>query len=166
MRGVGLRHADLRDANLRNTDFGPVSKKEAERALKRTGRNQQLRINPSVDWGMGSFCNSESLSDVNCYNGMLSGADLSGADLTNANFSMAEIDNTNFSGANLTGATFINTEMNHVNFSNANLTGANLAGSALAITWSNTTCPDGSITNTGCPLNDDYAYTKVATANS
>ena len=165
MRGVGLRHADLRDANLRNADFGPVSKKEAEKALKRTSRNHQLRTVPSVDWGMG-FCNSESLSDVNCYNGMLSGANLSGADLTNANFSMAEIDNTNFTGATLTGATFINTEMSHVNFTNANLTGANLEGAAGQITWSNTTCPDGSITSTGCPLNDDYAYTKVATANS
>jgi uncharacterized protein YjbI with pentapeptide repeats len=89
------------------------------------------------------------------------GADLSGADLTNANFSMAEIDNTNFTDANLTGATFINTKMSHMNFTNANL-----EGSTGQITRSNTTCPDGSITSTGCPMNADYVYTKVATANS
>jgi len=166
MRGVGLRHGDLRDANLRNADFGPVSKKDADKAIKRVSRSQ-LRTIPSVDWGMASFCNSESLSDVNCYNGMLSGADLSGADLTNANFSLAEIDDTKFTGANLTGATFITTNLNHVNFSNANLTGANLAvGSSVQVTWSNTTCPDGTVTSSGCPLNDDYAYTKVASANS
>lgn len=166
MRGVGLRHGDLRDANLRGADFGPVSKKDVDKALKRVGRTQ-LRTIPAVDWGMASFCNSESLSDVNCYNGMLSGADLSGADLTNANLSLAEIDDTKFTGANLTGATFIMTNMNHVNFTNANLTGANLAvGSAVQITWSNTTCPDGTVTSTGCPLNDTYAYTKVASANS
>ena len=167
MRGVVLRHGDLRDANLRDADFGPVLKKDVAKALKRSGRNQQLRTSPSLNWGDMTFCNNESLSDVNCYNGMLSGADLSGTDLTNANFSMAEIDNTNFTSANLTGATFINSEMDHVNFTKANLTGANLSGaSSIQITWSNTTCPDGSVTSTGCPLNDDYAYTKVANANS
>ena len=34
---------------------------------------------------------------------------------------------------------------------NADLTGANLTGAILTdVTWSNTTCPDGTLTNTGC----------------
>ncbi len=163
MRGVGLRHGDLRDANLRNADFGPVSKKYADKANKRVSRSQ-LRTIPSVDWGMTAGCQSEAQGNVNCDNGVLNGADLSGADLTNANFNLAMIDHADFTAANLTGAIFISTELNHVNFSNANLTGANLTVSTtVQVTWSNTTCPDGTVTSTGCPLNDVFAYTKDLT---
>jgi|TARA_B110000503_G_scaffold128465_1_gene199591 uncharacterized protein YjbI with pentapeptide repeats len=53
-----------------------------------------------------------------------------GATLTGANLSGADLTGTNLRGANLTGA---------------NLTGANLT----AVKWSNTTCPDGTVTDTG-----------------
>ena len=73
--------------------------------------------------------------------------DLSGAQLFNANFSWS-----NLSWANLSGANLIN----------ANLTGANLTGTDLDgaitfnanftdVTWSDTTCPDGSNSSTNTP---------------
>jgi uncharacterized protein YjbI with pentapeptide repeats len=44
-------------------------------------------------------------------------------------------------GANLSGANLTDAYMYQVNLTDANLTG---------MTWSNTTCPDGTVTNTGC----------------
>ena len=73
--------------------------------------------------------------------------DLSGAHLFNANLSWSNLSWANLSDANLT---------------NANLTGANLTGADLdgvitfnanfsEVTWSNTTCPDGSNSSTNTP---------------
>ena len=42
--------------------------------------------------------------------------------------------------------------MDGANLTDVNLTGADLTGAYLTgVTWSNTTCPDGTVTNTGCP---------------
>ena len=70
-------------------------------------------------------------------------ANLTGADLTGANLTCSDdfCANYRIRGANLTNA----------NLTNADLTGANLEFAILTgVTWDNTTCPDGSTTNTGC----------------
>ena len=58
-------------------------------------------------------------------------ANLALANLSNANLTFAWLANANLTGANLTGARPIRTVF----------TGA---------VWSNTTCPDGTVTSTGC----------------
>ena len=90
----------------------------------------------------------------------LRGANLQGADLRSANLKYADL-----RGANLKGAKFRYAAPVHgkkakrgnstpscapncqgANLTDANLTGANLIG----VFWSNTTCPNGTVTNTGC----------------
>jgi alpha-tubulin suppressor-like RCC1 family protein len=81
----------------------------------------------------------QSLSGCNLHGLNLKGAQLSGANLSNANLNGANLSSANLSGANLSGA----------NLNGANLTGANLSGAGVTgtnfnkVTWSNTTCPDG-----------------------
>jgi len=59
-----------------------------------------------------------------------------GARLTNGKFKLTSFENADLTGADLTGA---------------DLTGALLSGGKLSgVIWSTTTCPDGTVTNTGC----------------
>ena len=74
----------------------------------------------------------------------LSGAQLSGAGLSNANLNGSNLDGADLSGVNLTGA-----NLNAVNLTGANLTGATLTSTTNLnkVTWSGTTCPDGTSSN-------------------
>jgi hypothetical protein len=78
----------------------------------------------------GSNLNKGDLSGALLVNADLSGANLNGADLSGALLNGANLSGANLHGADLTGA----------NLTGANLSGANLTG----VVWSNTTCPDGS----------------------
>ena len=108
----------------------------------------------------------------------LRGADFRGADLRGADFRGAKLRRADFREADLTGARFdasfrkgkqangVDTPAcaplcTYTNLSGANLTGAtlifaNLASATLAdanltdVIWSNTTCPNGTVTSTGC----------------
>ena len=85
-----------------------------------------------IDWTIpgstpGNGCN---FTDANLTNQKLSAANLTNANFSTANFASADLTNANLTGANLTGAT---------NMGTAILTG---------VTWSNTTCPDGTVSNT------------------
>ena len=64
------------------------------------------------------------------------GANLYRANLTNANLFRAFLTSANLTNANLFRA----------NLGGANLTGAILSGAQ----WANTTCPNGTVTSTGC----------------
>ncbi len=96
------------------------------------------------------------LTGADLYEANLYLANMSGANLTGANLYEAYVDGANLSGANLTGANLNWAYLTAVNLTGANLTDANLFGAGLnaanltGVTWSNTTCPDGTITNTGC----------------
>jgi hypothetical protein len=82
-----------------------------------------------------------------------SNPDFADANLTGAMFNGAALVYTNFTNANLTGVDFLGTVMEHGTFTGANLTNANFTDADLdtatgvtnapGITWSNTTCPDG-----------------------
>ena len=95
----------------------------------------------------------------------LSGADLAKVDLTNANLKDADLNSAYLAGANLTGANLTNVNLRFaklynynpqsnqplevVNLTNANLKGADLTGADLTrAIWSNTTCPNGTKSNT------------------
>jgi Pentapeptide repeats (8 copies) len=81
------------------------------------------------------------------------GANLSRADGDGGNFSGAQFEGANLSGssfvnANLTGAALQDSNLQGANFTGANLTGADLdRANVYKVTWSNTTCPDGTNSN-------------------
>ncbi len=83
-------------------------------------------------------------------NGVTS-VDLSVATFGSVDLTNAAMYGDNLTGATLTGAgTFTGTNLSYDNFANADLTGAfSLSGAILTgATWSNTTCPDGSNSDT------------------
>lgn len=98
-------------------------------------------------------------------------SDMSGTDFTGANFTGPVAGTVVFSGTNLTGARFNGAQVSSATFFRANLTGASLTGANLrgaaivgtslsgaslagaqlgGVIWDRATCPDGTLTNTGC----------------
>jgi hypothetical protein len=88
------------------------------------------------------------LHGLDLSNAILAGADLSsGTDLSNANLNEA-----NLSGANLSFANLSGTNLNQADLTGANLTGAITTGANFnKVTWSNTTCPDGTNSSASTP---------------
>jgi hypothetical protein len=88
------------------------------------------------------------LHGLDLSNAIVAGADLSsGTDLSNANLNKADLSGANVSFANLSGA-----NLNKADLTGANLTGAITTGSNFnQVTWSNTTCPDGSNSSASTP---------------
>jgi hypothetical protein len=101
----------------------------------------------------GKIMQGGDLSGAELNNANLNGANLQKSFLPNANLTGASIRGTNLqqsdlSGTNLTNADLRGSNLQQSNMTNANLTGANLAGANIQnITWSNTTCPDGTNSN-------------------
>ncbi|MGH2608484.1 MAG: pentapeptide repeat-containing protein [Tepidiformaceae bacterium] len=73
----------------------------------------------------------------------LAGANLEGADLSGASLFLADLTGANLRGANLDGAV-----ISHSNLEGADLTGASTTGAMLRGTYKNTTCPDGTNSDT------------------
>ena len=137
-RGADLRGADFRGAKLRHADFRGAKLKGARfDKVKQTGKNikQGTRQIPAC-----------ATTTAGCQGADLNGATLSNANLDDVNLSYSILDWANFTGANLTGANLSNAYLYYANLHYANLTGANLTG----VFWLNTTCPNGTITDTGC----------------
>jgi uncharacterized protein YjbI with pentapeptide repeats len=136
-RGADLRGADLRGAKLRHADLRGAKLKGARFDAPLGSRK---RAN-----GVG-VC-----SPRNCQGADLISANLTGAFLGEANLTGASLDYANLSSANLTGANLTSAWLSGTNLTGANLTGANLTGANLTTTmWWYTTCPDATVTNTGC----------------
>jgi uncharacterized protein YjbI with pentapeptide repeats len=84
----------------------------------------------------------------------LNTADLTGANLGGGSFAYANLHSANLPGANLNGGSFAHSDLSGANLLNANLTFANLTDATTdsftvvgGVTWSNTTCPDGTNSN-------------------
>ena len=101
--------------------------------------------------------NQATLVDADLVGAELIGADLTGADLTNTLITIARMRGAVLTRADLTNANLSQTNLNDADLSDSNLTdaviaradltGANLTGANLTgVTWSYTTCPDGSET--------------------
>ncbi len=80
-----------------------------------------------------------------------------GANLSEAVFDRADVIGADLTGADLSGATFTAVNFDGVDFTNANLTGALFLSDPVDgpnvfnnVTWSNTTCPDGTVRSTPC----------------
>ena len=127
-RGAKLRHADLRGANLKGARLDVV---------KRAGKGANGAPGPSCY----PNCQRADLSNAN-----LTGADVAAADLTNANLTRANLSDAMLYFADLTSANLTDADLSYAILLGADLTNANLTGT----TWSNTTCPDGTVTSTGC----------------
>lgn len=92
-------------------------------------------------------------SNANLSGAYLYRADLSGATMAGADLSGAHLWTTNLRGVNLAGANISGAAMSEVDLTGANLSDATLYGSFtehLDVTnafWSNTTCPDGTLSD-------------------
>jgi len=146
---ASLSNANLTNAGLSETDLTGASLAGATL----TGASGAAIIGTPAalpaDWsvrggyllgpGAGTYLTDANLSNLN-----LSGVDLSGLNLLRATFQHANLTGANLTKANLTGADFTS-----ANLTRANLTAATVSSTTFAGTiWSNTTCPDGSNSNT------------------
>jgi uncharacterized protein YjbI with pentapeptide repeats len=115
MEGVDFSSADLSGADLSNANLSPFAEDD------------------------GLFSSPTNLTDVDLKLADLQGANLNGATLTGARLTSAQME-----GANLTSAGLDNATLTHANLTNADMDLAALTGARLrGVTWSNTTCPDG-----------------------
>ncbi|MBM3635129.1 MAG: pentapeptide repeat-containing protein [Actinobacteria bacterium] len=163
LRGAILRHADLREAKLHGARMSwlPRRTRTANQAVAPDGI---AVTNPACagadltgDYSYGIDLGGGLLATAWLVGVNLSGANLSGANLGVAQFYMANLFCANLTGAYAYRASFIQANASRVNFTNADLTGAEfsngLPGTLWTTTgaiWSNTTCPDGTVTSTGC----------------
>lgn len=78
----------------------------------------------------------------------LADADLSSSNLRNVNLAKANLRGADFTHADLRGAVLSRALLDGADFTGANLRGANLDGASVsAVTWSDTQCPDGSLSS-------------------
>lgn len=98
--------------------------------------------------GPGANLTEATLGGANLSGMDLAGTNLAAATLIDANFTNATLNDANLTDATLTDATLTDATLNDANLTDATLTGANLTGASLTgITWANTGCPDGTISN-------------------
>jgi len=145
MRGVILRHSQLQDAQLRNANLGPVKRLTplTHKTAVSTPRSNAAPCFPQ--------CQGADLSGANLQGANLSGANLQGANLTGANLTAAILQGAVLTSANLTGAMLTYAQLSQANLSETDFAGA--VGSPAAVNnamWFETTCPNGTITNSGC----------------
>jgi uncharacterized protein YjbI with pentapeptide repeats len=81
---------------------------------------------------------------------MLTGCNLAGLNLSDASLAGADLQGANLNRANLSGANLSVANLSGANLNSADLMGANISGASITadtnfnhVTWSNTTCPDG-----------------------
>lgn len=180
LRGAVLRHAHLHEASFVNADMRPAAKRNTTRWTPRDlppvctygceGIDLGFTINNGANFTgadlTNAMLNGSQNYTSNFTNAILVGADLDGADfqaanLTNANLTRVSGEGLTLMQANLTNANLTSADLEHARLNGADLTGANLTGADLwsadltgailtGVTWSQTTCPDGTVTNTGC----------------
>jgi Pentapeptide repeats (8 copies)/Pentapeptide repeats (9 copies) len=129
LQGVNLQGANLQSANLQAANLHDAILQ---------GANLQ-----GVDGNGANFVDS-SLQGVNLQKGTYASANFEGANLQGSNLQGDDLTGTKFGQAMLDGSNLQGT-----NLTNADLTGASTKGANLnKITWSSTTCPDGTNSDT------------------
>ncbi len=141
LAAADLSFANLAGADLANVDLTSTLLGSANLVGVASGGVTGAPSSLPTDWsltngylvGPQAVVTSATLSSQNFNN-----RDLSGIDFTSTNLKSSSLVNTTLVGANL----------NSTNMTGTNLTGADLTGSSrLGVTWSNTTCPDGTNSN-------------------
>jgi uncharacterized protein YjbI with pentapeptide repeats len=130
--GAALQQSTITDADARNAKFLATN---------------LFRVEMS-----GINLNGATLTDSNLAQTIAQGARMSGANLSHTDLTVIDLRNADLSNADLSYANLAGANLNGANLTGANLTGAvlwmaDLNGANLGwVTWSNTTCPDGGIT--------------------
>ena len=128
LRRADLRFADLRGANLQGADLRSANLKFADLHGANL-KGAKFQYSAPVHGKKAKRSNLNLTCPPECPPANLQGANLTGAYLGGSPFGPA--------GANLTGAVLFG----------ANLTGAYVGD----VVWSDTACPNGTVTSTGCP---------------
>jgi uncharacterized protein YjbI with pentapeptide repeats len=135
LRGAYLVSINADSVNFANTDF-------TDAVLANAGFS-------NTDSSGATFTGGN-LTSISFTNGTATAANFSSATLTSGYLNYANFTSANFTNTNLTSS-----DLSFSNFSNANFTGANLTNTyafsatgmgtatVTGVTWSNTTCPDG-----------------------
>jgi uncharacterized protein YjbI with pentapeptide repeats len=132
LQGASLAAAHLEDANLTGAD------------LTRADLTGAVLATADLD--------GATLEHANLSHAIVNeDAKLTGADLRHANLTDASLVGSNLRTAYLNNAILIGADLTAANLTGAILTGANLTGANLrGAIFSDTTCPDGEVTNTHC----------------
>ena len=157
-RGAKMRHAEFRGANLRGARFDAPPKAGKQEYGVPPGYGDPDRCWPQCP---GADLSHAQFFETQLVDGNFAGANLSFANLMNAWLTDAILRDANLHLANLTGAYLTKANLNGASLTFANLTGASLISADLSganltgatfsrNTWNNTTCPNGTVTNTGC----------------
>ena len=143
--------ADIAGANMTCTNAQYASFAAATATTTRLGSS-------ILNWATftGANLTGATLTRATLVMAYLKGANLTGADLTRAGLVQAYV-----IGANLSGATLRTADLTGTDLDGANLTDATMLGAVAqqymppmvsGVVWANTTCPNGQVTSTGCPL--------------
>lgn len=149
---VDLTGADLRGASMSSVNVDGADLRGAEvKGLRSTYLNgDPAGLDPTWKIIDGTLmAPGVDLTVVPTYGGIWTNVDLAGADLHGTYFEVATISDSNLRGADLRNVQFFATTFTSVDLTDADLTGATdnhgiFASTFSNITWSNTTCPDGS----------------------
>jgi hypothetical protein len=134
----GLTNGDTYAVSVRASNSAGLGKPSAA-----------VKVRPSTTQNCSYFdpyANLQScdLTNLNLSNVNLTAADLSGTDLLQANLTAVSLIDANLTGADLVQADLTGADLTGADLTGADLTGANLTDTVLSrVTWSNTTCPDG-----------------------
>jgi uncharacterized protein YjbI with pentapeptide repeats len=158
LRGADLQRADLSGVNFTKADLRDVNVQWANL----TGANlSNANLDSSNQFARYTNLNDANLTDANFTNATLSGASLgrsslTGAILIGANLSYIDLSRQNLVGKDLTGTNLTATDLYQTDLTSANLTDADLtnaniiAANLTGVTWSNTKCPHGGASSSGC----------------
>jgi uncharacterized protein YjbI with pentapeptide repeats len=142
-QGCNLSGADLANAHLAGDNFAGSNLKDADlNGANLSGANLQ-GANLQGASGSGANLANADLQGDNLRGDTFSGANFAGSNLQGDNLQNGNFSGADFQGDNLSGANLQNADLSGANLKGANLQGANLKN----VTWSNTTCPDGTNSN-------------------
>ena len=145
MPGANLIDANLNGANLSGARLGGAILNGANLSGAGLGGAILAGANLTDATLTATNLKSANLNSVTLNNVDLTGADLTGAFLEGAYLSGANLIGAVLDDADLNGATLSNANLDTAYLTNANLISANLTNANLTdVTWNNTTCPDGS----------------------
>lgn len=177
LAGANLTGANLSGALLPNADLSGATLRDAVLTgaqLPRAALTNTVLSGAKLDGAKltgatlsGAIAELASLRNADLSNANLNGSYLGASDLTNAQLvgatmTDARMDNSVFTGANLSYTDLTAASLRRVTFSRANLIFANLTNADFSFSftitdatltgarWQNTTCPDGTSTDTGC----------------
>jgi len=154
------KNSPLKEVSLFIDNAALSSSDDSQVAIKNSGDPGKVLIGanlPGVDMShnriQGGSIKNASLVNANLQHTQFYSTDMSGVNLKNANLEYTE-----FFSTDMTGADLSDSDVYCGVFDTVNLTGANLLGASgscvvfVDVIWSNTTCPDGtnSDTNANC----------------